>query len=407
MARIEWADLREFDVLLVTSLIWFLAQFVRYVFPPLFDTFRAVYGVSNTTLGLLFTSLMLAYAGMQFPSGAIADRVGTAHVIFVGALVAAGGALLAFGVRSFPALVAAAVLIGLGTGAHKTVAINLLSRIYPRRTGGTLGTMDAIGHLGGAAGPAGVVLVLSLGLGWGVVFLAVGIAGIAFAAAFRERLGRRTDVPDSAERPSSDDDDAPAGIADDVRAYLTPFVDPHLSAFVLVTVAYSVAWNGTTAFLPLYLETEAGLSTESAALVFGSLFLAALVQPVTGSLADRVGRYGVMVATLGLAGASLLALVVTPVPTVAVVAVPLIGLGGHGFRPVRDAYLVETIPHSAGGGTLGIVRTVMLGVGATAPAIVGYVSDSTGFAVAFGVLAGALVVGTGLIGALLIAERRG
>lgn len=30
------------------SLLWFVVQFLRYVFPPLFGTFQSVYGVSNT-----------------------------------------------------------------------------------------------------------------------------------------------------------------------------------------------------------------------------------------------------------------------------------------------------------------------------------------------------------------------
>lgn len=400
--RVSPRGLLAYDVLVATSLIWFLAQLVRYVFPTLFGTFSELYGVSNTTLGLLFTTMMLAYTGMQFPSGALADRLGTSRVIVAGALVAVVGALVAFAVRGFPALVVAAVLIGAGTGAHKTVAINLLSRVYPGQTGGLLGTMDAIGHLGGAAGPTAVALVFALGLGWPNVFLLVAVVGVGLVALFRDRVARR---PASAVTPEVDRDD-PDGGGHGVRDYLAPFRDRRLSAFLLVTVAHSLTFNGFVAFLPLYLETEVGLSRANAGLLFASLFVMALVQPFTGGLADRVGRYEVQFATLGLEAVSLLTLLVAPVPALVLLAVPLVGLGGHGFRPVRDAYLVETIPDRVGGGTLGVARTVMIGAGSVAPAIVGFLSDVAGFRVAFFVLVGVAATGTTIVAALLVVDRR-
>jgi len=36
--------IREYDVLVLTSLIWFLGKFVRYAFPPLFEPPRRATG---------------------------------------------------------------------------------------------------------------------------------------------------------------------------------------------------------------------------------------------------------------------------------------------------------------------------------------------------------------------------
>ena len=83
-------------------------------------------------------------------------------------------------------------------------------------------------------------------------------------------------------------------------------------------------------------------------------------------------------------------------------AVVAFGLGSHGFRPVRGSYLVSVIPESVAGGTLGVVRTLIMGAGALAPATVGYLSDAVGFGVAFLALAmsmtGAVVVAGILLG---------
>nr|WP_234402798.1 hypothetical protein [Halarchaeum acidiphilum] len=60
--------LRSLDALAATAAIWFLAKSLRYAFPPLFGTLSARYGVSNATLGLAFTAMMLVYALCQFPA---------------------------------------------------------------------------------------------------------------------------------------------------------------------------------------------------------------------------------------------------------------------------------------------------------------------------------------------------
>ncbi|OTF05770.1 MFS transporter, partial [Halorubrum sp. SD612] len=119
----------EYDALLLVSLVWFLGKFVRYLFPPLFESIRGAYGVSNATVGTAFTGFMIVYALLQFPSGAVADRVGPVRVIVAGALVAGAGSLALVVDAPFAALVAAMLVIGAGTGVHKTVSVRLIARV--------------------------------------------------------------------------------------------------------------------------------------------------------------------------------------------------------------------------------------------------------------------------------------
>ncbi|TKX76290.1 MFS transporter, partial [Halorubrum sp. SD626R] len=121
---------------------------------------------------------------------------------------------------------------------------------------------------------------------------------------------------------------------------------------------------------------------------------------VTGDLSDRVGRFPVMVATLGLAAATLVALVSLP----AVVAA--FGLGSHGFRPVRGAYLLELLPERLAGGGLGVVRTLLMGAGALAPSAVGVVADAAGFRPAFALLAVSMGVAAAVAAGLWLTESR-
>ncbi|OYR44294.1 MFS transporter, partial [Halorubrum sp. Ea8] len=150
-----------YDALILVSVIWFLGKFARYLFPPLFGPLQSTYGLSNATIGAAFSGFMIAYALMQFPSGAVADRIGPVPVVVGGASVAGVGALALVVDSPFAALVAAMAVIGVGTGVHKTVAVRLLARVYPARMGRMLGIHDTLGALSGVVAPAVVVAFLS------------------------------------------------------------------------------------------------------------------------------------------------------------------------------------------------------------------------------------------------------
>ncbi len=407
MSRLERVENRiggvtRYDALALTAALWFLGKFVRYAFPPLFDRLAAVYDVTPGVLGTAFTGFMLVYAAMQFPSGAVADRLGSVTVVTAGAVVAAAGALVVAVDAPLAVLVAAMLLMGAGTGTLKTVGVRLLARAYPSRTGRALGLFDTAGTFGGVAAPAAVVAAVGtagvFGAGWRTVFLAAGVAGLACAAAFVLRVPRR--LPDA---PAGDD----AG-GFDLRTYLELFREPRFAAFVAVTVLFAVAYNGAVAFLPLYLDVAAGLDGATANLLYGLLFVVSVAQLVTGEAGDRLGALPLVAATLALATAGLVALVAlapTASPLLVGGAVVALGLGAHGYRPVRGAYLMGVFPDAVAGGGLGAVRTLLMGAGALAPAAVGLLSEVVGFRVAFGLLAASLAAGTVLAAALVVYER--
>jgi len=387
--------LRTLDVLALTTLLWFLAKFLRYVFPPLFGTFRDVYGVSNTELGTLFSALMIGYAVMQFPSGVLADRIGAVRVIVGGAVVAVIAALAVFVSTTYAVLVAAVVGIGAGTGAHKTVAITLLTHVYPDRTGRALGVMDTLGAFGGALAPVVVVAVLASPLPWQSIFLVGALGGLALAGAFAVRVPSRL----------SDGDAAVGGDGDTaVGSYLTAFAARRFSAFVVVTVCIAFTIGGVTAFLPLFLESRAGVDARLAGVLYSGFFVAAAVQPLSGELADRLGPLPVVGALLCLAVVAL-GIVLTATGPLAVAAATLaLGVGLHGARPGRDAHLMAVIPDDGAGGTLGVVRTIMMGANAAAPAAVGRLSDAATFDLAFGAITATLGFAVAVVVVLAVTQ---
>lgn len=371
----------QYDALLLTSGIWFMAKFLRYAFPPLFGTFQDTYGVSNATIGIAFSALMVAYALMQFPSGVLADRRGPVPVITVGAVVAGVGSLAVLVADPFPALVGGMLLVGLGTGAHKTVAVRLLSTVYPSRTGRALGVLDTIAAFGGVAAPAAVLFFLP---DWRGLFFAGGLVVLVLAGLFALRTPRH--LPDDADR----DSDHQASLDTSLADYAGLLARPRVALFVGVTVAVSFSYNGAVAFLPLFLTESVGLGQATASVLYSGLFVVSLVQLGTGELADRAGQVPVLLATIGAATVGLVLLLVLAGPVAIGAAVVLFGLGGHGYRPARSAFLMAILPDDAAGGGLGVIRTVLMSSAAVAPAVTGYLVDSAGFGVAFGALAASM-----------------
>jgi MFS family permease len=383
--RRSLASLSRFDALLLASGIWFLAKALRYAFPPLFATFESTYGVSTAVVGTVFTALMMAYAVMQFPSGALADRFGPVRVITGGVALAGAAALVVAFSSRFLVLVAAMVLVGVGTGAHKTVAVGLLSLAHPDRTGRALGVHETVGAFGGVVAPAVVVALagsqfLGVALDWRALFLGGAVLAGALAAAFAVRAPRR--MPDA-----YDPDAGPAADAG-VREYLAPFAERRFVLFVLAMVLYAFVYTGITAFLPLFLVRHGGLTSSTAGFIYSALFVASLVQTVTGSLSDRMGALPVTGGLIVVCALALGAMLVARGPLALGAAVVAFGVGGHGHRPVRAAYLVAVIPDDVAGGTLGVVRTAIMVAAAASPAFVGVVAEAADFATAFAVLAG-------------------
>lgn len=404
--------LAQYDVLVLVSLIWFLGKFVRYVFPPLFERLQLTYGVSNAAIGSAFTGFMIVYALMQFPSGVVADRLGSVRVVSGGAAVAGCGALTLVVDSPFPVLVGAMLVIGAGTGVHKTVAVRLITHTYPARKGRVLGIHDTLGAFGGVVAPAAVVAFLSApralarlldGLpsaDWRGIFLLTGVAALGLTVAFGLRF--RGQLSDANGRSDGERSEPEPGLV----TYLALFREWRFSAFVFVIIGVSFVHNGLVAFLPLYLSQVSDLTATTASLLYSVFFWVTFVQLVTGEFSDRLGRLPLMVATSGIATIAISGIVLAPeARTVTLgVLIAVVGVGAHGFNPVRGAYLMELLPRRVSGGGLGAVRSLLMGVSALAPGAVGVITDVADFRVAFGILAVVIALSTIGVAGLWLTE---
>jgi hypothetical protein len=92
------------------------------------------------------------------------------------------------------------ILIGLGTGVHRTVSIDQLSWRYPDRIGRLLGLFDTVGTLGGVAASLAVVLATG-SREWRLLFLAAAVTGFGFVGTTIARISHHSATVSGTDSP--------------------------------------------------------------------------------------------------------------------------------------------------------------------------------------------------------------
>ena len=152
-----------------------ISHFSQLTLAPLFPWLKDAFHVSYTELGAVLAVFYTVSCVVQAASGFVVDRLGPRPVLFAGlgflALAALGYALA----PGYWALIAAAVVGGIGNGVFHPVDYTLFNRkVAPTRLGHAYSVHGITGSLGWALAPAFVV-PLALAFSWRV---AIGAAGV-------------------------------------------------------------------------------------------------------------------------------------------------------------------------------------------------------------------------------------
>lgn len=343
---------------------WGLLLGTRMIYPVLLPYLRTTFDLSLTIAGLLVTVLWLGSAVGQLPGGLVADRYSERVVLAASTFIVAVsiGVLL---VAATPlALFAATALVGLGQSLYPIARITMLSDIYPDRLGSALGLTMATGDLGQTLLPP-IGGALAAAIAWQ--------AGLAFIIPLLVPAGIALWVYLPAAPPSTQ----PVGegprrklrlVADELR-------QPNLLFVAFILFLYAIIWQSFTGLYPTYLIEEKGLSSALAGLLFSLFFaIGIVVKPLAGTAYDRVGIRGSLIMmlvgpTIGLAA---LPFVSGLWPLVAVTALVSSMLGSG---TITQSHITEAFSEDVRGTGLGVVRTVVLVLGAMGPVILGGIAD--------------------------------
>src|SRR5262245_26146642 len=235
--------------------------------------FRQTFALSNTQAALLVVVPVLLGSVARIPAGMLTDRFGGRAVFTSLMLIVAVAAAVVPRATTYDSLLIGAFFLGLA-GSSFAIGVGYVSGwSTPEHQGSALG-IYGLGTIGQSAaaflGPLSAQLI-----GWqNVFYIGSGLLmiwAVVFAVFARNAPGRKT----------------PASTRAMLRLLRTEKLAWALAAFYFLTFGGFVAFS---VYLPLLLRDEFGLTLADAGFrTAGFVVVAALMRPVGGWLADRIG----------------------------------------------------------------------------------------------------------------------
>lgn len=373
----------------------FLSHFYLLSFPPLFPLLTAEFGLTNAQLGLAVSAMSVA-ALLQMPVGSLVDRVGATRVFVAGVAVTAAGVALVGLSESYPVILAAAGLSGIGQSAFHPADYAILEAVTdPAVEGRSFSVHTFSGFAGFAAAPL-VVGTLGLTVGWQAALLAVGSVGVLYAAVAGLLLrsldvARRDERDRAATRPADGDDEDGRdgeGVHDDADSRddsaargLREVLRPGILVMAAFFLAMAFGGKGVHTFTAVLAVESFGLSEAVGNATLTAFFAASAVGILVGGvLADTRNPRRVVVVAPAVAA---LGIWLTVSGLLDPGAVAFLGLfAAVGFIvglafPSRDRLVSAAAPTGSAGRSFGLVFTGGALGSLVSPVFLGAVIDAT------------------------------
>jgi EmrB/QacA subfamily drug resistance transporter len=442
----------------ITSIVLFMAALDNLVVTTALPVIRADLGASLSQLEWIVNAYTLTFAVLLLTGAALGDRFGRRRVFVAGIILFTLGSAFAAMSSSTEVLIIARALQGIGGAIITPLTLTILSSaVSPERRALALGAWGGIGGLAVAIGPV-VGGAIAEGLSWQWIFwinVPIGIAAAAFAAyRLNESLGpdRKLDLVGLLL--------ASVGLVGIVWGVIHANELGWGSTSVLGSIAAGFVFLGAFGWwearsdapmLPLRFFRDRTFFFANAASflmffgVFGAVFLMtqflqfvqgyspfeaglrtlpwtgmpAIVAPIAGAVAGRIGGRPLLVAGLALMAIGLGWFAAIATPDVAYSAqVPALVLAGVGmglfFAPVAAVVLSSVKPSEEGkaSGATNAIRELggVFGVAVLAAVFAGQGSYFSGQAFVDGMVpaiwVGAIIVGIAAMMAALIPGRK-
>jgi MFS family permease len=234
--------------------------------------------VREFQLSLLEASLVatvpsLAALLMNIPSGFLADRFSTNHLLFASMVIEGISALIISQTNSFWALVVGATFMRVASPIYHITGLSQLSRLAkPERMSRSLGFHNALGCIGSAAGLLTLTFFLSTtGWRWTYLFWSFPIIAWGFILMFSPQLKTRQIRARTVPLASK-------------SSRLFTIFSPALLIFLIVIAIREIGGTGSSTFMTTYFVDVRNLSETTASLVFA-------LGPVIGIFGSLGGGY--------------------------------------------------------------------------------------------------------------------
>lgn len=386
----------------VISLVGFahgVSHFYHFVLPPLFPYLMREFGLTFTEVGSTMMVFFVVSGVGQALAGFVVDRFGALKVLCGGMVLLGSSALVLSVAGSYPMLLVAAAVAGLGNCVFHPADFTLLNRrVSNPRLGHAFSVHGLSGSLGWAAAPV-LVLAIAETAGWRMAAVGaslVGFLALAFLLANRRLLAvEALSVAETGKAKGGSFASLSVGIV--WMSFL----------FFLLSV---MAFGGLQNFAPPVLERTYGITLALATTALTAYLLGSAGGTAAGGFFASKGQHQDRLIAQALGGGALCAIVLASghAPTWSIVA--LMGLMGFsvGFAgPSRDILVRRAATSTFGAGAFGrIYGFVYSGIDtglAIAPIAFGLLMDAGRYS---GVLWGVALLQTlAIFAALTVGSR--
>jgi FSR family fosmidomycin resistance protein-like MFS transporter len=284
------AQVTTFSVILSLSFCHLLNDMMQSLVPALYPILKVSYGLTFAQVGLITLASQFTASMLQPVVGFYTDRHPQPYSLTVGIGVTLMGLLLMSGASSYPAILLAAALIGMGSAVFHPEA----SRVARMAAGGRYGLAQSLfqagGNIGSASGPLLAAFVVvphgQSSIAWFAAAALVAIVVLVQVGGWYAR--HRAPIVSSARGSTAI---APP------RAETLPRRKVMLAVAVLVALLFSKSVYSASlgSYFTLYLIDKFHLPVEMAQ-IYLFAFLAGIVAGTIagGAVGDRVGRIPVM-----------------------------------------------------------------------------------------------------------------
>ena len=370
------------------------------IYTLVLGTVIAIWHVERGPAGLTVSATLVCSALGGWLAGYVSDHVGRVRAVQITVLWFALFSLLSAVSQSFTQLALSRALLGFGFGGEWTAGAALMSEaIRPKYRGRAVGCVQSGWAVGWGSAVVLQAIVYSLvpdRQAWRWMF-ALGFVPALYVLFVR----RYIDEPPLAAQARA----ASMGSIWDI------FKPDLLKTTVLAALLGTGAQGGYYAintWLPLFLQSERHLSIVGSTGYLAFLVSGAFTGYLTGAwLADRIGRRPLFL--LFSVGAIVMTLIYTRAPLTNgmlwVLGFPL-GFVVSGYFAGVGAFFAELFPTRVRGSAMGFAYNFGRGIGATFPALVGYISATMPLSRAIAIFA-AIAYSLMGIAAFLLPETRG
>ena len=321
------------------------------------------FGLSNSQAQLIPAMAFLWFLLLSVPAGILQDRFGKKRMMNTGLIVTGVGMVVPFLSYSFPMMLVAFVMLGIGNTVVQVAANPLLQDVTPKdKLSSFLSFAQFLKAIVSLLGPI-LMTFMAVKMGdWKLAFAVY--AATSFLAVAWLAL-----TPVEEYRPERE--------AATFSSCFSLLKDPFILFLVLAIFLYVGAEVGMNSNIQNYLITQFGIPLEQASLGISLFFAALMISRFVGAILlnfVKPGLFLLLISILSLLG--LLVMVAATSATIALVAIFIAGLGFGNVFPLVFSIAIGRMPDRSNE-IAGLMVMAIVG-GAAVPPVMGIVSSSAG-----------------------------